>query len=81
MFKDVEPRPVNVIMTALPIPPKKVTEFVPLPLQPAHVKVPDVVKVTGSAFASEAPNASIATSRELIKVALKIVAMLLPLRP
>ena len=81
MFKDVEPRPVNVIMTALPIPPKKVTELVPLPAQPAHVKVPDVLKVTGSAFASEAPNASIATSRELIKDALKMVAMLLPLRP
>lgn len=75
MFKDVEPRPLNVIMTALPIPPRKVTEFVPLPAQPPHVKVPEVEKVTGSAFASEAPNASIATSKELIKVALKIVAM------
>ena len=81
MFKEVEPRPVNVIMTALPMPPRKVTEFVPLPEQPTHVNVPDVEKVTGSAFASEAPSASIATSKELIKVALKMVAMLLPLRP
>ena len=81
MFKEVEPRPVNVTMTALPIPPKKVTELVPLPAQPTHVNVPDVEKVTGSAFASEAPNASIASNRELIKVALKIVAMFLPIRP
>ena len=78
MFKDVEPRPVNVIMTALPIPPRKVTEFEPLPAQPTHVKVPDVEKVTGSAFASDAPNDSIATSNALIRVALKIVAMFAP---
>src|SRR5215470_10129927 len=34
VFKEVEPNPVNVIMTALPIPPRNVTELVPLPLQP-----------------------------------------------
>ena len=62
-------------MRALPRPPVKVTEFVPLPVQPAHVNVPDVEKVTGSAFASDAPNASIATSITPIRVALKIVAM------
>jgi hypothetical protein len=41
-FKLVDPRPVNVIMNALPMPPRKVTEFVPLPEQPAQVNVPDV---------------------------------------
>ena len=78
VFKEVEPRPVNVIMTALPIPPRKVTEFVPLPAQPTHVNVPDVEKVTGSAFASDAPSASIDTSKALIKPALKNVAMFAP---
>ena len=53
VFKDVDPKPVNVIIRALPIPPRKVTEFEPLPAQPAHVKMPDVEKVTGSAFAVE----------------------------
>jgi hypothetical protein len=51
VFKAVEPRPVKVIISALPIPPEKVTEFVPLPAQPAQVKVPEVEKVTGFAFA------------------------------
>jgi len=55
VFKLVDPRPVNVIITALPAPPRKVTEFVPLPAQPAHVKTPDVEKVTGLAFVSELP--------------------------
>ena len=50
----VEPRPVNVIISALPMPPAKVTEFVPLPEQPPQVKVPDVVNVTGSALAVDA---------------------------
>ena len=72
VFKLVEPRPVKVIMSALPMPPKKVTELVPLPAQPPHVKVPDVEKVTGSAFALDVPNA-ITTSRSTpITVALKI---------
>lgn len=71
VFKLVDPRPVNVIMTALPMPPRKVTEFVPLPAQPPHVKVPDVEKVTGSAFASDVPSATIANSNALIRVALK----------
>jgi hypothetical protein len=81
VFKEVDPRPVNVIMTALPIPPKKVTELLPVPAQPTHVNVPDVEKVTGSAFASEAASASIATSKELIRAALKIVAMCAPYTP
>jgi hypothetical protein len=51
VLKLVDPKPVNVIMSALPMPPKKVTEFVPLPAQPAHVNVPLVLKVTGSALA------------------------------
>src|SRR5688572_24648788 len=54
VFKLVEPRPLKVIMRALPIPPKKVTEFEPLPAQPTHVKMPDVENVTGSAFAVDA---------------------------
>ena len=49
VFKLVEPRPVNVSISAFPMPPRKVTELVPLPEQPAHVKVPEVLKVTGSA--------------------------------
>ena len=75
------PRPLNVIIRALPMPPTKVTEFVPLPEQPAHVNVPAVVKVTGSAFASDAPSHSIATTKALIRVALKIVAMFAPYTP
>lgn len=49
--KLVEPRPLKVIIMALPIPPGKVTELVPLPAQPTHVKVPAVLNVTGSALA------------------------------
>ena len=76
--KLVEPRPVNVIMRALPMF-RNVTELVPLPPQPAHVKVPDVEKVTGSALASEELSVIIATSNVLSKVALKMPAMLAPL--
>ena len=72
VFKLVDPRPVKVIMSALPLPPKKVTELVPLPAQPAHVKVPDVEKVTGSAFALDVPSAATASSSAPIAVALKI---------
>jgi hypothetical protein len=79
VFKEVDPRPVNVIMRALPIPPRKVTELVPLPAQPPHVKVPDVEKVTGSALASDVPSATIARSNALIRVAFKMPAMFAPL--
>jgi hypothetical protein len=72
VFKLVDPRPVNVIMSALPMPPKNVTELVPLPAQPAHVKVPDVEKVTGSAFALDVLSATTARSSAPIAVALKI---------
>jgi hypothetical protein len=75
VFSEVDPRPVNVIIRAFPIPPKKVTELVPLPEQPAQVKVPDVVKVTGSALASDVPSANIATTNALIRVALKKLVM------
>lgn len=68
VFKLVDPRPVNVIINALPIPPKNVTELVPLPEQPPQVKVPDVVKVTGSAFAVEAPIAMRPASSTVISV-------------
>ena len=67
VFSEVEPRPVNVIINAFPAPPRKVTEFVPLPAQPAHVNVPDVEKVMGDALTSKALNprtvASTATTR------------------
>jgi len=81
VFRLVDPRPLNVIMRALPMPPRKVTEFVPLPAQPAHVKVPDVVKVTGSALASDVPTATIARSNALIRVALKKRDMCAPFCP
>ena len=45
----MDPRPVNVNINAFPIPPRNVTEFVPLPAQPAHVNTPDVEKVIGAA--------------------------------
>ena len=79
MFKLVEPRPVKVIMSALPIPPRKVTEFVPLPVQPPQVKTPEVEKVTGSACACEVPNATTARSRAPIMVVFKILAISGPL--
>jgi len=74
----VDPRPVNVIMRALPIPPRKVTELLPLPEQPAHVKVPEVEKVTGSALTSAVAKVSIARSNAPISVPLKTPAMLFP---
>lgn len=79
VFKLVDPKPVNVIISALPIPPRKVTELVPLPAQPAHVKVPDVEKVTGSAFAFDVPSATIARSNAVIRVVLTRPAMFVPL--
>jgi hypothetical protein len=75
VFRLVDPRPVKVIMNALP---KlvKVTEFVPLPAQPAQVKVPDVVNVTGSAFAVEAPIAMKPASTAAITIVFINRAML-----
>jgi hypothetical protein len=70
----VEPKPVNVIMSALPML-MKVTELLPLPPQLTQVKVPDVEKVTGSALASEVLSVTIARSNALIRVALKMPAM------
>jgi len=78
VFRLVDPRPVNVIMRALPMPPRKVTELVPLPAQPAQVKVPDVEKVTGSAFAADVASVAIATSKAPIKVVLKRRAIFAP---
>lgn len=75
VFKLVDPRPVNVIMSAFPMPPRNVTEFEPLPAQPAHVKTPDVEKVTGSALASDVASDIIASSNALIRVALNTLAM------
>ncbi len=75
MFRLVDPRPVNVIMRALPIPPRKVTELLPLPAHPAQVKIPDVENVTGSALASDVPTENIARSNALIRVALITPAM------
>ena len=81
VFKLVDPRPVNVIIRAPPPPPKKVTELLPLPAQPPQVKVPLVEKVTGSALASDVPIATIAKNNALIRVALKIVVIMLPFFP
>ena len=79
VFNEVDPKPVKVIMSALPMPPRKVTELVPLPVQPAHEKVPDVEKVTGSAFASDVPSANIARSNAPMRLVLSILAMFAPL--
>lgn len=79
MLKLVEPRPVKVNINALPMPPRKVTELVPLPEQPPQVKTPDVVKVTGSACACDVPNATTARSRAPIMVVFKILAISGPL--
>ena len=73
VFKEVDPNPVNVIIRALPIPPRKVTEFEPLPAQPAQVKMPDVEKVTGSAFAVDAIPASSRTRTPKIVFKLKVM--------
>ena len=73
VFKLVDPNPVNVIIRAFPIPPRKVTEFEPLPAQPAHVKVPEVEKVTGSAFAVDAMPANSKTRTPTIVFKLKVI--------
>src|SRR5215813_4530365 len=65
-------------MKALPIPPRKVTELVPLPAQPPHVKTPDVEKVTGLAFAFDVPSATVARRNALISRALKIPVIFIP---
>ena len=75
----VDPRPVKVIMSALPAPPKKVTEFVPLPEHPTHVKVPEVEKVTGSALATDVVSVNVKSKNPLIRVALKKCVMLVSL--
>ena len=79
VFKLVDPSPVKVIMRALPMPPRKVTELVPLPLHPAQVKVPDVENVTGSALASDIPSDTIARSNALMRDVLKTPFMVAPL--
>jgi hypothetical protein len=76
VFKLVDPRPVKVINKALPMPPRKVTELLPLPEQPPQVKVPDVEKVTGSAFAVEAPIAMKPASTAVITIVFINRAML-----
>lgn len=68
VFKLVDPRPVKVIITAFPIPPRKVTELEPLPEQPAQVKIPEVENVTGSAFAVDAPTAMKPASTAVITI-------------
>ena len=73
VFKLVLPRPVKVICRALPIPPRKVTALVPLPAHPAHVNVPDVLNVTGSALASSVPSVTIARRTALIRVSFEII--------
>ena len=82
VFKLVEPSPVKVIMSALPIPPRKVTELLPLPAQPAHVNVPLVLKVTGSACAVPAvTDKKPATSASIRVVFRKIFIGFPPLNP
>jgi hypothetical protein len=66
-------------MRALPMPPKNVTELVPLPAHPAQVKVPEVENVTGSAFASAIPSDTIARSNALMRDVLKTPFMVAPL--
>ena len=68
VFRLVDPKPVNVIISALPMPPRKVTELEPLPAQPPQVKIPEVLKVTGSAFAVEAPKAIKPASTAVITI-------------
>ena len=78
VFKLVDPSPVKVIMRALPMPPRNVTELVPLPAHPAQVKVPDVENVTGSALASDIPSDTIARSNALMRDVLKTPFMVAP---
>jgi hypothetical protein len=63
---------VKVIIKAFAEPPKKVTEFVPLPAQPAHVKVPEVLNVTGSALATALPSVTTANAVTLKAIGLSI---------
>src|SRR6185503_2005209 len=58
VFRLVDPRPVNVIIKALPMPPRKVTELVPLPAQPPQGKTPQGVKGEGFSFRSGGPKAN-----------------------
>jgi len=78
VFKLVDPSPVKVIMRALPMPPRNVTELLPLPAHPAQVKVPEVENVTGSALASDIPSDAIARSNALMMDALKTPFMVAP---
>jgi len=65
---------VNVIISAFPMPPRNVTEFVPLPAHPAHVNVPLVLNVTGSACAvPAATDKKPATSASIKEVFKKIL--------
>ena len=77
VFRLVLPNPVNVIISAGPAP--NVTEFVPLPEQPPQVKIPDVLKVIGSALACGAAIAIIARISALIIVAFKMLPVIFPL--
>jgi hypothetical protein len=70
---------VNVIMTALPMPPRNVTELVPLPEHPAQVKVPEVEKVTGSALAADTPSDAIKRSGAHLRMIARTPVMLAPL--
>jgi|SRR6185369_15870267 len=79
VFKLVEPRPVNVIISALPMPPKNVTELEPLPEQPPQVNTPEVENVTGSAFAATAVNAKNPTQNKGKKTFLTRVFICFPL--
>jgi hypothetical protein len=79
VFRLVDPRPVNVSMSALPMPPRKVTEFEPLPAHPTQVKMPDVEKVTGSAATAEAPSATRSTNAAITSVDLAAPGMTTPL--
>jgi hypothetical protein len=84
VFSDVDPSPVKLIINALPAPPENVTEFDPLPVQPTHVNVPEVVKVTGSALATVA--ATVITPRirsgmKMLLIAIFILSILVILGP
>ena len=75
VFKLVEPSPVKVSIIALPMPPRKVTEFVPLPVQPPQVKTPDVENVTGSAFVIEVASATVVQNSAAINIAFMILTI------
>ena len=80
VFRDVEPKPVNVIISAFPWPPRKVTEFVPLPEQPAHVNTPAVEKVIGVAETFEELNPSTRANKAAARNDPKYVGMFIPFR-